>query len=146
MTAPALRIIPSMDDVRDRVEDVRDRVTALQQTALPRFEEVRRQADITVDRLRGRPVRPFWFKPLIVIGAAGLLAALVAMVTSWSRNRASRLMDDDALDHLDRMSEPPASGLEARSVDAVDDVAGFGTATTIETRAIGLDGQQADIN
>lgn len=144
MTAPALRMVPSMDDVRDRVDDIRDRVTALPMT-LPRFEEVGRQADMTVDRLRGRPARPFWFKPLLVIGVVGIVAALAAMATSWSRSRASRLMDDDALDQLDRMSEPSAPGHETGSADTMGSPAGFGTATFIETSTIGLDDQQVDL-
>ena len=131
MTAPALRIIPFMDDVRDHVDDVRDRVTTMPNVALPRFQEVGRQADQTLDRVLGRPARSSRFKPLLVIGVVGIIATLTAMAMSWTRGRAGRLAAAD----IDAAAGDPMSGL-----------AGSGTATIFETDRIGLGDQQADVH
>jgi hypothetical protein len=99
MTASALRSVPTVDDIRDRLGD-------LPRMSLPRLEDFGRQADETVDRLRGRPVRPVWFRSVLVIGVLGVMAVIAAMAMSWTRSRTARLTNDDAIDRLDRMSEP----------------------------------------
>ena len=146
MTAPALRLVPFMDDVRDRADEVRDRVASVSHMEMPRFQDVGRQAGETVDRLLGRPARPFWFKPLLVIGVVGVMAAIAAMAVSWTRGRPGRLMDEDAIDQMDRMSESLTPALDVTSGDPISGMAPFGSATIVETGITSLNDQQADVH
>jgi hypothetical protein len=126
-----------MDDVRDRVDDVRDRVASVPHMSMPRLQEVGRQADQTVDRFLGRPARRSWLKPLLVIGVLGVMAAVAAMAMSWSRNRPSRLTDEDAIDEM---------ALDVTSGESMPGMAGFATATVVETGTIGLSDELADVD
>ncbi len=94
MTAPALRLVTSIEEVRDRLPDI-------PRVALPSFQDVGRQADATVGRLRGRPARPSWRRPLLIlVGAVGLMAAIAAMAMTRTRNRPRRWSDEDAPDRM----------------------------------------------
>lgn len=146
MTAPALRIVPSMDDVRDRVDDVRDLVASVPHMTMPRLQDVGRQADETVDRLLGRPARPFWFKPVLVIGVVGVMAAIAAMAVSWTRGRPGRLMDEDAIDQMDQLSDPLVPALDQTAGDPISGLAPFGSSTVVETGITSLNDQQADVH
>ena len=98
MNAPALRLVPTVDEVRDHLPD-------MPHVNLPSFQDVGRQADATVGRLRGRPARPSWLRPLLVVGVIGVLAAIAATAMTWARNRPRRWIDDDA-DGLTVIGEP----------------------------------------
>jgi hypothetical protein len=136
MTAPALRIVPNVDDIRDRIGD-------LPRMTMPRLEEVGRQADATVDRLRGRPARPSWLRPLLVIGVIGVVAALAAMAMSWTRSRAGRWTNDDAIDRFDRLSEPvsPDGGTSADQPA----MGGFGSPSLTTTGGVSFDDHEAEV-
>ena len=134
MTAPALRVVPTVDDIRDRLGD-------LSRMAMPRLEEVGRQADATVDRLRGRPARPSWLRPLLVIGVFGVVAAIAATAMSWTRGRAGRLSDEDAIDRLDRMSE---SGSQDGGT-AQPAMGGFGSPSLTTTGGISFDDHEVEV-
>jgi hypothetical protein len=98
MTAPALRLVPTVDEVRDRLPD-------MPHVNLPSFQDVGRQADATVGRLRGRPARPGWLRPLLVVGVVGVLVAIAATAMTWARHRPRRWIDDD-VDGLTVIGEP----------------------------------------
>ncbi len=100
MNAPALRLVPSVDEVRDRLPD-------MPHVNLPSFQDVGRQADATVDRLRGRPARPGWLVPLLVVGVVGVVAAIAATAMTWARRRP-RWIDDD-VDGPDGIGQPIGS-------------------------------------
>ena len=136
MTAPALRIVPNVDDIRDRIGD-------LPRMSMPRLEEVGRQADATVDRLRGRPARPSWLRPLLVIGLIGIASAFAAMAMSWTRSRPGRWTNDDAIDRLDRMSEPGSpDGGPAADMPAIG---GFGSPSLTTTSGIAADDHEVEV-
>jgi len=136
MTASALRSVPTVDDIRDRIGD-------LPRMTLPRLEEVGRQADETVDRLRGRPVRPAWFRPVLVIGVLGIMAAIAAMAMSWGRSRAGRWNNDDAIDSLDRMSEPGSPNGSIGSETPA--MGGFGSPSLTTTGGVTFDDREAEV-
>jgi hypothetical protein len=132
MTAPALRIVPTVDDIRDRIGD-------LPRMTMPRLEEVGRQADATVDRLRGRPARPSWLRPLLVVGVIGVVVAIAAMALSWTRGRPGRWTNDDAIDRLDRMSEPAGTAADLPAMG------GFGSPSLTTTGGVSLDDHGAEV-
>jgi hypothetical protein len=146
MSAPVLRVVQSRHAVRERLADLGLR-------AMPRFEDVGRQADQTVDRLRGRPSRPSWLRPLLAVGILGAMVAIAGMAMSASRRASRRWNEEDALDQLDRISEPLSSSVDGRASRDLTGMAGLGSvgsagfvgAAHAGPDMTGLDDQQAEV-
>jgi hypothetical protein len=136
MTSPALRIVPTVDDIRDRMGD-------LPRIPIPRLEDIGRQADETVDRLRGRPARPFWLRPVLVIGFLGVIAAIGAVAMSWSRGRSGRWADEDAIDRLDRISE--SGGQDGSPSMDSSAIGGFTAPSLTSSGGVAMDDREAEV-
>lgn len=99
MTGSILRAVePARDALVERLPDP-------PRLNLSVIRDLGREADETVDEVRGHRRRPVlgW-----LVGAAivlGLTAAVAAMAMSWSRARGRHSMPD-AVEGLDQMSEP----------------------------------------